>query len=206
MAQPIYFSSSAEFRNWLEKNHAGCAELFLGFFQKSSGKAGITYPQALDEALCFGWIDGVRKSLNAEAYTIRFTPRKAKSQWSAVNIKRAHELSAAGQMHSAGLDAFQGAKNQTRKYSYEQRRDPSFSADHKRRFRAESGAWKFFQSQPAGYRRTATFWVVSAKQERTKQRRLGVLILASADGRRIDLLAPSSVPKRQSQGSTETSC
>jgi uncharacterized protein YdeI (YjbR/CyaY-like superfamily) len=197
MARPTYFASSAAFRSWLENNHASCSELLVGFYKKSSGKGGISYPEALDGALCFGWIDGVRKSLNADAYTIRFTPRKAKSQWSTVNIKRGRELSAAGRMHSAGLKIFEGAEAQPRKYSYEQRKDSHFSTDHERQFRANSAAWEFFKSQPAGYRRTATFWVASAKQEETRRRRLGLLISASAAGQRIDLLAPSSVPKRQ---------
>jgi hypothetical protein len=121
MALPTYFMSPADFREWLARNYCCCPELLVGFYKKSSGKGGITYPQALDEALCSGWIDGVRRSINCDAYTIRFTPRKATSQWSAVNIKRAQELSAAGRMRSAGLKAFDGAKAQNRKYSYEQR-------------------------------------------------------------------------------------
>jgi uncharacterized protein YdeI (YjbR/CyaY-like superfamily) len=172
MALPSYFMSPADFREWLARNYSCCPELLVGFYKKSSGKGGITHPQALDDALCFGWIDGVRKSINCDAYTIRFTPGKAKSQWSAVNIKRAQELSAAGRMHSAGLKAFDAAKAQKRKYSYEQRQESHFSADHERQFHAKPGAWEFFKSQPAGYRRTSTFWVVSAKQGETRQRRL----------------------------------
>ena len=198
-----YFASAAEFRNWLENNHNSRTELFVGFYKKSSGKPSITYSEALDEALCCGWIDGVRKRVDDEAYMIRFTPRKAKGQWSAVNIKRAQQLSAAGRMHASGLKAFQGADKQKRKYSYEQRHEPRLSAEDERRFRANSIAWESFQSQPAGYRKTVTFWVVSAKRKETRQRRLGILISASASGRRIDLLAPSSVPKRQKKGSTE---
>lgn len=153
MARPTYFASSAAFRNWLDYHHARSPELLVGFYKKSSAKAGITYPQALDEALCFGWIDGVRKSLNAVTYTIRFTPRKAKSQWSAVNINRVRELLAARRMHPAGLKAFEGAEAQKRKYSYEQRQNPHFSVDQEREFRINSAAWGFFESQPAGYRR-----------------------------------------------------
>lgn len=148
-----------------------------------------------------GWIDGVRRSVNAECYTIRFTPRKPKSQWSAINIKRVRDLSAAGRMHASGLKAFEGAERQKRKYSYEQRRESQLSSDDERQFRRDLGAWKFFQSQPPGYRSTAIFWVVSAKRDETRQRRLGALIRASAKGRRIDLLAPSSVPKRQKKRS-----
>jgi uncharacterized protein YdeI (YjbR/CyaY-like superfamily) len=201
MSRAVYFASSADFRGWLEQNHAACTELLVGFYKKSSGKASITYPEALDEALCFGWIDGVRKRANAEAYSIRFTPRKEKSQWSLVNIKRARELSAAGRMHSSGLRAFAGAEQQKRKYSYEQRHESQLSAQHERRFCKNPNAWEFFQSQPPGYRKTVTFWVVSAKGEETRERRLDVLISASAQGRRIDLLTPTSVPKRQSGGS-----
>jgi uncharacterized protein YdeI (YjbR/CyaY-like superfamily) len=197
MSRAVYFASSADFREWLQKNHAACTELLVGFYKKSSGKASITYPEALDEALCFGWIDGVRKSTNAEAYTIRFTPRREKSQWSLVNIKRARELSAAGRVHSSRLRAFAGAEQQKRKYSYEQRHESELSAQHERRFRENPNAWQFFQSQPPGYRKTVTFWIVSAKREETRERRLNVLMSASAQGRRIDLLAPTSVPKRQ---------
>lgn len=135
MAYPQYFVSSADFRAWLEINHASGRELLVGFHKKSSGKASVTYRDALDEALCFGWIDGVRKSVNTQAYCIRFTPRKLKSQWSAVNIRRVRELSAAGRMHSSGLKAFEGAEQQKRKYSYEQRHEAHLSKEDERRFR-----------------------------------------------------------------------
>lgn len=147
MSRPTYFASSDDFRNWLRKNRPVCTELLVGFYKKSRGKGGIRYPQALDEALCYGWIDGIRKSLNAEAYTIRFTPRKANSQWSAVSIKRARELLASGRMRPAGRKAFEGAQTQKRKYSYEQRRDPQLSTDHQHQFRAQAGAWAFFAAQ-----------------------------------------------------------
>jgi uncharacterized protein YdeI (YjbR/CyaY-like superfamily) len=204
MARPIYFASAADLHAWLKNNHENCRELLVGFYKKSSGKASLTYQEALDEALCFGWIDGVRKRVNAEAYSIRFTPRKVKSQWSAVNIKRVRELSGAGRMQGSGLKAFAGAEKQKRKYSYEQRQEACLSKEDQRRFRSNSSAWAFFEAQPPGYRKIATFWVISAKRERTRERRLGVLISAPAAGRRIDLLAPSSVPKRQSAGGTET--
>lgn len=193
----IHFASAADFRQWIEANHARCAELFVGFYKKSSARPSITYSEALDEALCFGWIDGVRKRLDAEAYTIRFTPRKPGSQWSAINIRHVQRLSVAGRMHSSGLKAFEGAEQQKRKYSYEQRHESRLSGDDERQFRSSRNAWEFFQAQPPGYRKTATFWVVSAKREETRQRRLGILISASANSRRIDLLAPSSIPKRQ---------
>lgn len=203
----VHFACASEFRHWLEANHVKCAQLFVGFYKKSSGRPSITYPEALDEALCFGWIDGVRKNVDAERYLIRFTPRKPKSQWSIVNIKHVRRLSATGRMRSSGLKAFEGAEKQKRKYSYEQRHESRLSEEDERQLRRDSDAWKFFQAQPPGYRKIATFWVVSAKREETRQKRLGVLISASAIGRRIDLLSPSavpkSVPKRQRKGSTE---
>jgi len=117
--RPAFFMSATNYRAWLEARHAECQELWVGFYKKSSGKPSITYPEALDEALCYGWIDGVRRSVGHDAYTVRFTPRKARSQWSAVNIRRAQELADQGRMHPAGLQAFEGAKHQPRNYSYE---------------------------------------------------------------------------------------
>jgi uncharacterized protein YdeI (YjbR/CyaY-like superfamily) len=197
--KPVYFESPADFRAWLEADHQNCAELWVGFYKRSSAKPSITYPEAVDEALCFGWIDGLRRSINADAYTIRFTPRKPKSQWSAVNIKRAQQLADAGRMRPDGLKAFAGAKDQPRNYSYEQRHRARFSREQEQQFRANRKAWEFFQSQPPWYRRTATFWVISAVQEETGQKRLTTLIRDSADGRSVKPLArpSSSVPKRQ---------
>ena len=180
--KPIFFKSPGEFRVWLDTKPRTCAELWVGFYRKSSGRPTITYPEAVDEALCFGWIDGVRKSVAGDAYMVRFTPRKPKSQWSTVNLKRAKALSDAGRMRAAGLDAFAGAKGQRPKYSYEQRHGASFSQEQERRFRAHAAAWNFFQNQPPWYRRTATFWVVSAKKEETRQRRLETLIADSGRG------------------------
>jgi len=190
----IFFQSPADFRAWLDAGHQKCLELWVGFYKKSSGKPSITYPEAVDEALCFGWIDGVRKSVKRDAYTVRFTPRKPKSQWSTINIKRAQELADAGRMRPAGLEAFAGAKDQARKYSYEQRHQASFQPEQERQFRANPRAWDFFQSQPPWYRRTATFWVVSAQKEETQQRRLDTLIAESARSRPIKPLT-RPVPK-----------
>jgi uncharacterized protein YdeI (YjbR/CyaY-like superfamily) len=191
-----FFASSARFRDWLQANREKRSELWVGFYRKSSGKPSITYPEALDEALCVGWIDGVRKKVAPDAYTIRFTPRRAKSQWSAVNIKRAQELQRAGRMHPAGLKAFAAAKNQSRKYSYEQRREASFDRDMEEQFRASRKAWEYFQSQALWYRRTTAFWVLSAKKEETRQRRFATLISDSENGRSIKPLT-RPVPKRQ---------
>jgi uncharacterized protein YdeI (YjbR/CyaY-like superfamily) len=194
--KPMFFPSPTDFRQWLENNHQKYAELWVGFYKKSSAKPSITYPEALNEALCFGWIDGVRHSVDHDAYTIRFTPRKPKSQWSAVNTKRAQQLAEAGRMRPAGLNAFAVAKDQPRKYSYEQRQHASFGREQEQQFRANRRAWNFFQSQPPWYRRTATFWVVSAQKDETRQRRLAILIRDSEQGRAIKLLM-RPVPKRQ---------
>jgi len=190
-----FFKSAADFRAWLDPGHRGEKELWVGFYKKSSAKPSITYPEAVDEALCFGWIDGVRKSVAADAYTIRFTPRKPRSQWSTINLKRARELAAAGRMRPAGLEALAGAKGQRRKYSYEQRHHAKFPRQQERQFRANSRAWDFFQAQPPWYRRTATFWVISAKKEETREKRLATLIADCACGKPIKPLA-RPLPKR----------
>jgi uncharacterized protein YdeI (YjbR/CyaY-like superfamily) len=195
--KPVFFKSAADFRAWLEAQHQKRAELWVGFYKKSSTKPSITYPEAVDEALCFGWIDGVRKSVASDAYTIRFTPRKAKSQWSAVNIKRAQELADLGRMCPAGRKAFAGAKNQSRKYSYEQRHQARFQREQEWQFRANRRAWNFFQSQPPWYRRTATFWVVSAQKEETRQKRLATLIEDCEHGRPVKPLARPTVARPQ---------
>jgi uncharacterized protein YdeI (YjbR/CyaY-like superfamily) len=193
----VFFPSSSDFRRWLQAEGQKNPELWVGLYKKSSGKLTITYSEALDEALCFGWIDGVRKSIDADAYTVRFTPRKPKSQWSAVNIKRVQQLSLAGRMCPEGLKAFEGATGQSRKYSYEQRAKANFDPQDARRFRANRKAWDFFQSQPPWYRRTATFWVVSAKKVETRQRRFATLLGDSERGQLLKLLRRLSVSKRQ---------
>src|SRR5216684_2739526 len=160
-----HFSSQEEFRKWLVKNHAAASELFVGFHKKSSGKKGATYSEALDEALCFGWIDGVRRSIDADSYLIRFSPRRPTSTWSRVNIKRAQELINEGRMRPAGLKAFEARQeNRSGIYAYEQR-SPELEEKYARIFKRNKPAWKFFQSQPPGYRKTANWWVVSAKRE-----------------------------------------
>jgi len=193
--KPVFFQSAADFRAWLDPRHRGEKELWVGFYKKSSEKPSITYPDAVDEALCFGWIDGVRKSVHADAYTIRFTPRKPRSQWSTINIKRARELADAGRMLPAGLEAFARAKGQPRKYSYERRHHAKFPREQERRFRANGRAWDFFQAQPPWYRRTATFWVISAKKEETREKRLASLIADCESGKPIKPLT-RPVPKR----------
>jgi uncharacterized protein YdeI (YjbR/CyaY-like superfamily) len=189
--EPTFFPTPEDFRAWLAENHDRERELLVGFYKVGSGKPSITWPQSVDEALCYGWIDGVRRSLGEEAYTIRFTPRKAKSTWSAVNIARVAELTAEGRMRPAGLAAFQAREeSNSRIYAYENRDKAVFDPALEERFRANEKAWSFFQAQPPGYRKTATFWVASAKQEATRLRRLDQLIADSAAGRRIDQLTP----------------
>jgi uncharacterized protein YdeI (YjbR/CyaY-like superfamily) len=191
-----FFTSQTQFRTWLERNHAKAPELWVGFYKRRSGRAGITYRQALDEALCWGWIDGVRKGVDDISYTTRFTPRKPKSNWSLVNIDRARELTKRGQMTAAGLKAFdERDEDKARRYSYEQE-SPKLDRAYEKRFRANAKAWGFFQSQPAGYKRTATWWVMSAKREETRMRRLATLIEDSTNELRLAMLRPPSSSQR----------
>lgn len=185
---PKFFKSQAEFRKWLEKNHDKTSEAWVGFHKKSSGKPSISYPEALDEALCYGWIDGVRKSVDESSYTIRFTPRKARSSWSAVNIKRFNELLELKLIRPAGLKAFQTSdEKKAIKYS-DERKAAKFDAASERKFRANKVAWEFFTSQAPSYQRISTFYVMSAKQEETRLRRLALLIHDSEHNQRIGLL------------------
>ncbi len=188
--KPTFFKSAAEFRGWLDKHHAIEGELLVGFYRKESG-GGIRYQEALDEELCFGWIDGVRKRIDAEAYTIRFTPRKLGSIWSVVNIQRVQGLITLGRMKPAGLRAIEERdERKARQYSYERehvRLDPALNA----MLRANQKASSFFDAQPFGYRRIVNFWVMSAKREETRARRLARLIEVSAMEARIDFLNPN---------------
>jgi uncharacterized protein YdeI (YjbR/CyaY-like superfamily) len=184
--EPTFFKTPAEFRAWLEENHESSTELLVGFHRKGSGKPSITWPESVDQALCFGWIDGVRRGLDDTSYTIRFTPRKPASNWSSVNIAKVAELTRAGLMRPAGVAAFERRTDaRSGIYSYEQREAAAFTPDQERCFRADVEAWEFFQAQPAGYRKTATHWVVRAKREDTRERRLATLIADSAAGRRL---------------------
>jgi Uncharacterized protein conserved in bacteria len=180
-----YFKSPSDFRRWLEKNHATTQELWVGYHKKSSGQPSITWPESVDDALCFGWIDGIRKSIDDLRYTSRFTPRKRGSVWSAVNIKRAQELSDKGLMKPAGMTAFNARKeNRSGIYSYEQRSD-KLAAPYEERLRRDKAACNFFYAQPPSYRKAIGWWVVSAKQEATRLKRLEKLIKQSAIGKRL---------------------
>ncbi len=181
-----FFATPAEWRAWLEQHHAQERELWVGFHKKGSGRPSITWPEAVDEALCFGWIDGVRRRIDDESYSIRFTPRKARSVWSAVNIGRVEELTRLGRMRPAGLRAFEGrAAERSGIYAYENRDAAELAPDDEAQFRAHEAAWAFFGAQPPWYRRSAIWWVVSAKREETRRKRLATLIADSAQGRTI---------------------
>jgi uncharacterized protein YdeI (YjbR/CyaY-like superfamily) len=185
MAEVTFFATPAHFRRWLERNHAKADELWVGFHKKSTGKPSITWPESVDEALCFGWIDGLRRTVDAGSYCIRFTPRRSGSTWSAVNIRRATALIKDGRMMPAGLAAFE-QRDEARavRYSYE-RAAATLSPDFERRLRANKKAWTYFQAQPPGYRKTAAWWIVSATKEETRLRRLQTLIDHSAAGRPV---------------------
>lgn len=180
-----FFRTPAELRKWFRANHATAVEIWVGFHKKGTGRPSVTWPESVDEALSVGWIDGIRKSMGDDSYTIRFTPRRSGSIWSAVNIARVKALSAEGRMQPAGLEAFaKRRENRSGIYSYEQRRDQleePFAALLKK----DKRAWAFFQAQPPSYRKVVGWWVVSAKKDATRMARLQQLIAACAKGRRI---------------------
>ncbi len=183
---PTFFATPDEFRAWFEARHDSETELLVGFYKKSTGRPSITWPESVDQALCFGWIDGVRRSVDADSYSIRFTPRKSRSIWSAANIKRAKELIELGLMTPTGLKAFElRADERSAIYAHEQRHAAELDEAAERQLRANQQAWEFFQAQPPSYRRTALWWVISAKREETRLKRLGTLIDDSAHGRTI---------------------
>jgi uncharacterized protein YdeI (YjbR/CyaY-like superfamily) len=190
-----FFKSSVEFRNWLEQHHATVQELWVGFDKKNSGKTSITWSESVDEALCFGWLDGIRKSVDDTSYTIRFTPRKPRSIWSAANIKRVEELNRQGRMQTTGQKAFEARlENKSGIYSYEQRK-VELDEPYSKKLRQNKEAWQFFQAQPASYRKAANWWVLSAKKEETRLKRLEKLIDDSAHGRTIPQFTRKKQPE-----------
>jgi uncharacterized protein YdeI (YjbR/CyaY-like superfamily) len=192
----LFFPTPDDFRAWLEEHHATERELSVGFYKKDCGKPSITWPESVDAALCYGWIDGVRNSIDAIRYCIRFTPRRPTSTWSAINFKRVAELTKLGLMHPAGVRAFEARKGgKTGIYAYEQRQNAMLRPADEKKLRANKKAWRFFQSQPAWYRRTAAYRVISAKQEETRQRRLQRLIEDSERGLSIKELRRASGKK-----------
>ncbi len=188
----MFFETPDAFRAWLTEHHARAPELWVGFHRTSTGRPSLTWPQSVDEALCFGWIDGLRKGLDAESYAIRFTPRRATSVWSAVNVRRVGELTALGRMQPAGRAAFEARDPTVVPYSYGRDLEALDEASEAR-LRANATAWQFFEAQPAGYRRGAGHWVMSARREETRLRRLETLIDDSANGR---LIKPLSYGRR----------
>ncbi|HYS13245.1 MAG TPA: YdeI/OmpD-associated family protein [Burkholderiaceae bacterium] len=177
-----FFRAPPRWRNWLEKNHAKAAELWVGFYKRGSGKPSMTWPESVDEALCFGWIDAVRKSIDGERYKIRFTRRKPGSIWSAVNVRRVAALRTEGRMRPAGEAAFAVRKaNRSGIYAYEQR-PAELTEPWLGLLKKNKAAWKFFAAQPPWYRRTTTWWVISAKREETRRKRFDRLVQDSASG------------------------
>jgi uncharacterized protein YdeI (YjbR/CyaY-like superfamily) len=193
---PVFFSSASAFRGWLEKHHDNVAELWVGFYRKHSARRGLTYAEAVDQALCFGWIDGIKKRVDEDAYMHRFSPRTAKSIWSHINTRRVEELQRLGQVMPPGLAAFERRDPaRTGLYSFE---NPAqlLAPDLQRQLEANKQAWVFFAAQPPGYRRVAVFWVMSAKRDDTKQRRLTQLIQASERQLRFGAVLGESAPRK----------
>jgi uncharacterized protein YdeI (YjbR/CyaY-like superfamily) len=194
-ANPTFFPTPADFRAWLDVHHETERELWVGYYKKDSGRPSLTWPESVDEALCYGWIDGLRKSIDATSYMIRFTPRTPRSTWSAVNISRVAELTQPGRMQPAGLKSFaERAEDRSGIYSYENRKQAQLAQADEQRFRANTAAWDFFQAQPPGYRSTAVWWIVSAKKDETRQSRLDRLIDDSAHGRTLRELTRPKKP------------
>ena len=194
--KPRFFKTPADLRAWFTKNHESATEFHVGFCKKDSGKASITWPESVDEALCVGWIDGVRRSIDESRYMIRFTPRRKRSIWSAVNIKRAGELTKLGLMRPAGLKAYAAREeNRSGIYAYEQRSellpDPYAAV-----FKKDKAAWRFYQTMPPWYRRTTGWWIVSAKKEETRLKRLATLMEHCRSKRTLPQLARSQSKKK----------
>jgi len=184
--KPTFFPTDSDFRAWLDKNHASETELLVGFYKTGSGKESITWPQSVNHALCYGWIDGVRKSVDQESYTIRFTPRRATSIWSAVNIKKMEELQQQGLMKPEGLAAFdKRTESKSKIYSHEQSQKAALSAPLEAEFRANASAWQFFTKQAPSYRQAVIHIIMTAKQEKTIRSRFDKLVAASAVGKRL---------------------
>ena len=182
----VFFATAAALRAWFEQHHTDAPELFVGYYKKHTGQPTVTHPQAIEQALCFGWIDSIGRRIDDERHQVRFTPRRRGSVWSAVNIAKIAELTAAGLMHPAGLAAFEQRKpDRVAVYSYEQPQDARLDVDQQSRLRADRAAWEWFSAQSSSYRRAAVHWVTSAKRADTRQRRLEQLITDSAAGRTV---------------------
>jgi uncharacterized protein YdeI (YjbR/CyaY-like superfamily) len=186
MSKPVYFRNSAALRKWFATNSGKAKELVVGYMKRGTGVASVTWPESVDEALCVGWIDGVRRRIDERRYQIRFTPRRAGSHWSNVNIRRVGELKKAGRMKPAGLAAFAGrSQSRTGRAHYEQRRKAKLRPEHVREFKRHAAAWKYYGTVPPGYRHLVNFWITSAKKPETRAKRLKLLIAACAQGKRL---------------------
>lgn len=186
MTTPTYFVNAVAFRDWLRANAASNVELLVGFRKVGSGLTSISWPESVDEALCFGWIDGVRKRIDDDSYSIRFTPRKPTSIWSAVNIRKVEQLRDQGRMTPAGEQAFVHRKEErSAVYAYEQTVTAEFSAEERRAFKREKAAWKFFESAPPSYKKVMLHWVTTAKKSEPRATRMATLIKACSAGRRL---------------------
>ncbi|MBM4186310.1 MAG: bacteriocin-protection protein [Gemmatimonadetes bacterium] len=185
-AEPTFFATPARFRAWLERHHGSARELTVGFYKVGSGQPSITWPESVDQALCFGWIDGIRRARDEESYTIRFSPRRPTSNWSDINIAKVAELERQGLMRPAGRLAFdQRRPGERAPYSYQHRYRTRLEPGQRRRFRRNTAAWAFFQRQPVSYRQSMVFWITGAKRPETKAARLERLIAACGMERRV---------------------
>ncbi|MDP4218808.1 MAG: YdeI/OmpD-associated family protein [Bacteroidota bacterium] len=194
---PIFFSSAAEFRHWLKHHHSSAKEVCVGFYKRHTGKATLSWKESVDEALAVGWIDGVRKGLDVDRYQIRFSPRRAGSIWSAVNIRRVNELTLLGRMQPAGLKVFENRDpRKVDRYSFE-RQSIAFSSAEGKKFRANRKAWSYFQAMPPSYQKPATWWVISATRQSTRERRLATLICDSELGKKIKVLSYNKSTTKQ---------
>ena len=193
--RPVFFATQGDFRKWLQKHHRTERELWVGYYKKGSGRAGITRQESVDEALCYGWIDGLGRSIDADRYMVRFTPRRKGSIWSAVNTRRMKELIRLKRVRAAGMKAYAARdEKRTHAYSVAPREKITFDASLEAKFKASKAAWAFYQAQPPGYRRLTASMVMSAKQEATRLRRMEILIAHSALSRRLDLMKPLRMP------------
>ena len=182
----VFFATPAEFRAWLERHHESERELWVGYHRKATGRPTLSWQESVAEALCFGWIDGIRKKLDDERYAIRFTPRKPGSNWSAVNVATMERLIPEGRVHPAGLRAWEArTAARTGIYAYEQRALAALAPAEERQFRKHREAWAYWQTCPPGYRKLMTWWVVSAKRPETRAKRLAELMALCAEGKRM---------------------
>jgi uncharacterized protein YdeI (YjbR/CyaY-like superfamily) len=192
VGEPLFLATPAELRDWLDEHHETADDVIVGAWKKSTGKPSLTWPEIVEEALCVGWIDSIRRSLPGDGWAIRLTPRRKRSIWSAVNVAKVAELRAAGRMRPAGEAAFAARQaDRTAIYSFEQPGEPTLTAEQEGRFRADEGAWAWFSAKPPSFRKQALYWVISAKKPETRERRLATLIADSAAGRPIRSMLPA---------------